>query len=88
MDGAGKTKKELLIIGIMEALGTAILFTAINFSHGNVLLVISGILTGSVLSGRLTGAHFNASVTLAVMLADDFKKIKENLPLAGIMVVA
>lgn len=69
MDGAGKTFKELLMIGLLEAFGTVILFTSINYSHGNILVVISGILTASVLSGRLTGAHFNASVTIAVMIA-------------------
>jgi glycerol uptake facilitator-like aquaporin len=88
MDGAGKGWKELAIIGLLEAIGTAILFVSINFSFGNVIVVVTGILTGAVLSGKLTGAHFNAGVTLAVMITDDWKKIKPNLPLAGVMVLA
>ncbi len=88
MDGAGKSKKELVVIGILEAVGTMILFMSINFSQGNVYLVMSGIFTGAILSGRLTGAHFNASVTVAVLLADDFKNFKPNLPLAGVLILA
>lgn len=76
MDGAGKSAKELLVIGILEGIGTAILLTAINFSNGNPLVVVTGILTGAILSGRLTGAHFNTGVTFAVMIADDSKKLR------------
>ncbi len=70
----------------MEALGTAILLTAINFSAGNDTIVVMGILTGAVLSGRLTGAHFNPAVTVAVMIAEDSKKFKKNIPLAILMI--
>jgi glycerol uptake facilitator-like aquaporin len=88
MDGAGKSKQELLVIGLLEAVGTMILFMAINFSQGNFYLVISGLFTGIILSGRLTGAHFNTSVTISVLLADDFKNLKGNLPLAGVLIFA
>jgi glycerol uptake facilitator-like aquaporin len=88
MDGAGKTVKELAIIGGLEALGTAILLVAINFSGGNPTFIVMGILTGAVLSGRLTGAHFNPAVTVAVLIADKSSKFKSNLPLAGVMVVS
>jgi hypothetical protein len=69
MDGAGKTTKELIVIGVMEALGTLILFTSINFCEGNIFVVISGIISGAVISGRVSGAHFNGSITLAIMVA-------------------
>lgn len=88
MDGSGKTWRQLLVIGIMEAIGTAILFIAINFSAGNPVVVVTGIFTGAILSGRLTGAHFNAAVTVAVMLADEGKKFKANLPLAAVLILS
>ena len=88
MDGSGKSIKELAVIGVLEALGTAILLVAINFSDGNAAKVVMGILTGAVLSGRLTGAHFNPAVTIAVLIADKNSKFKSNLPLAGVMLIS
>ena len=88
MDGSGKSNKELLVIGILEAIGTAILLTGINFSKGNGMIVVAGILTGAILSGRLTGAHFNPGVTVAVMIADDYKKVKQNLKLAIVLIIS
>jgi len=88
MDGAGKSKKDLLVIGILEGIGTAILLVAINFSGGNPMIVITGILTGAILSGRLTGAHFNPAVTIGVMVAEDSSKLRKNLPLAFVMIIS
>jgi glycerol uptake facilitator-like aquaporin len=88
MDGEGKTAKELAVIGIFEAIGTAILFVAINFSQGNPLVVIVGVLTGAVLSGRLTGAHFNSAVTIAVWIADEDKKKRRNIKLMIVMLIS
>jgi glycerol uptake facilitator-like aquaporin len=88
MDGAGKTSRELLVIGVLEAVGTAILFIGINFSAGNPLIVVTGIFTAAILSGRLTGAHFNCAVTTGVMMADKFSKFKGNLPLAGVLILS
>jgi glycerol uptake facilitator-like aquaporin len=88
MDGAGKSAKELLSIGLLEAIGTAILLIAVNFSDGNPAIIITGILTGAILSGRLTGAHFNPGVTLAVMIAEDSRKFRGNLKLAGVMILS
>ncbi|TNV80670.1 hypothetical protein FGO68_gene10959 [Halteria grandinella] len=88
MDGAGKSGKDLLVIGLLEAIGTAILLAAVNFSKGNPLVVVTGILTGAILSGRLTGAHFNPGVTIAVLISDDVKKIKANLKLASVLIVS
>ena len=87
MDGAGKTALQLLTIGALESMGTAILVTAINFSAGNAAVVVNGILTGAVLSGKLTGAHFNMAVTLGVYIADEDKKKKANIPLLFILIV-
>jgi glycerol uptake facilitator-like aquaporin len=88
MDGAGKSKKDLLVIGILEGIGTAILLVAINFSGGNPMIVTTGILTGAILSGRLTGAHFNPAVTIGVMVAEDSSKFRKNLPLAFVMIIS
>ena len=88
MDGAGKTWKELAVIGVLEAIGTMILLTAINFSNGNPAIIATGILTGAVLSGRLTGAHFNMGVSIAVFIADEDKKKKDNLKLLFVLLVS
>ncbi len=70
----------------MEGLGTAILFLAINFSEGNMLVVATGIFTAAVLSGKLTGAHFNSALTLAVFIVEGFEKMRGNLKLALVMI--
>ncbi len=92
MDGAGKSKKDLLVISIFEGIGTAILLIAINLSGKsgtNPPMVISlGLFTGAILSGRLTGAHFNPAVTIGVMVADDSRKLRKNLPLAIVMIIS
>lgn len=72
----------------MESIGTAILFVAINFSEGDILVVATGILTAAVLSGRLTGAHFNSALTLAVFIAEGFDKMRGNLKLTLVMIVS
>lgn len=74
MDGAGKTWKQLAVIGFYEGLGTMLLFVSINFSAGNPLIVATGILTAAILSGRLTGAHFNLAVTTGVFIAEERSK--------------
>ncbi len=88
MDGADKTAMQLVIIGLLEAFGTAILLVAINFSSGNALLIVMGILTGAVISGRLTGAHFNPAVTVAVFLAEKKEKMKGNIKITLVMLVS
>jgi glycerol uptake facilitator-like aquaporin len=70
----------------LEGLGTAILFLAINFSEGNMLVVATGIFTAAVLSGKLTGAHFNSALTLAVLIVEGFEKMRGNLKLALVMI--
>ena len=88
MDGAGKSAKDLLTIGTLEAMGTAILLLAINFSGGNACVAVTGILTGAVLSGKLTGAHFNMALSLAVYIVEDEKKKKSNLPLLFVLIIS
>lgn len=88
MDGAGKTVKQLITIAMLEAIGTAILLIALNFNHGNAAIFVTGIFTAAILSGRLTGAHFNTAVTIAVFIADDTKKWRKNIPLALVMIIS
>ena len=76
----------MLVIGILEGVATAILFIAINFSAGNILIVAMGILTASVFSGKLTGAHLNPTLTLAVLICEGFDKITVNLKLTFVMI--
>jgi len=61
---------------------------AINFSEGDILVVATGILTAAVLSGKLTGAHFNTAVTVAVLIVEGFEKMRGNLKLTLVMIVS
>ena len=88
MDGKQKTLRELIIIGLIEGLGTAIFFTAINFSSGDVITVATGILTGAVLSAKLTGAHFNAAVTIAFLITEGLEKFRANVKIALVMILS
>jgi glycerol uptake facilitator-like aquaporin len=88
MDGSGKTPKQLLAIGVLEALGTAILVIAINYSAGNAVVVLNGVLTAAVLSGRLTGAHLNMAVSVGIFLADESKKMKKNIIMLLVMLLS
>lgn len=88
MDGEGKSKKELAVIALYETIGTAILFAGLNFSQGNPLVFVTALFTAAVLSGRLTGAHFNPAVTIAVMVVNENKKFSKNIPLASIMLAS
>jgi len=88
MEGEGKSNRQLLVIGLLEGIGTAILFVAINFSDGNMLVVATGIFTAAVLSGKLTGAHFNSALTIAVLITEGFQKMRGNLKLTLVMIVS
>ena len=88
MEGEGKSNRQLLVIGLLEGIGTAILFMAINFSDGNMLVVATGIFTAAVLSGKLTGAHFNSALTIAVLITEGFQKMRGNLKLTLVMIVS
>lgn len=61
---------------------------AINFSDGNILVVATGIFTAAVLSGKLTGAHFNSALTIAVLITEGFQKMRGNLKLTLVMIVS
>lgn len=61
---------------------------AINFSDGNMLVVATGIFTAAVLSGKLTGAHFNSALTIAVLITEGFQKMRGNLKLTLVMIVS
>jgi glycerol uptake facilitator-like aquaporin len=73
---------------VIEGLGTAILFLAVNFSSGDILVVMTGILTAAVLSGKLTGAHFNSSLTIAFLITEGMPKFKANFKIALVMIVS
>lgn len=88
MDGAGKTWKELAVIGFLEAMGTAILLIGVNFNNGNPLVLAAAILTGAILSGKLTGAHFNCAVTIGVFITEDASKRRGNIKLALVLMVS
>ncbi len=60
----------------------------INFNGGNPVIIVTGLLTAAVLSGRLTGAHFNMAVTMGVFLAEENKKMKKNLPFLFTMLIS
>ena len=65
-----KTRLEYLYIFMLETIGTAMLLIAVNFSDGNPLVCVSGIFSACMISAKLTGAHFNASLSIGVYIID------------------
>jgi O-antigen ligase len=61
---------------------------SINFSSGNTLVVLCCALTAAVLSGRLTGAHLNMSVSLAIFIVDGPEKMKKNFKMLMVMIIS
>ena len=57
-----------LIVCIYEALGTALLMTAINWCNGRVQAISIMIFTCYVIFGPICGGHFNPAVTIGVLI--------------------
>ena len=86
MEGKGKSLCDLLVIGIMEGIVTAIALIGLNFNGGNPIVSITGLFLMLILSAKLTGAHLNPALTAAIMAVEDLAKLKSNLGLAGVMI--
>ena len=66
-------KRNLLIAGMYEMIGTAILLYGLNMANSPFVLFLAGLLSGGV-----SGGHFNWAVSLAVFIAEE--RLKENAP--------
>lgn len=78
-----RSKQDLMWIAIYEVIGTFILLTAIQLSNGinaGPPQVCACIFMAGIFACRVSGAHFNPSVTLVIYLIE--AKWKENLPIA------
>lgn len=75
-----KNELDLLYLFVFETLGTCILVTGISLANGLTeapWTIICVLLLAICLSGRISGAHFNVSVTLGLYII--FAKWKQNL---------
>ena len=80
---------DLLTIFLYDMCGTIILLMAVDFSNGltnQPIVICSCIFMAAIMAGRISGAHFNSSVSLCVYIVEG--KWKENLKLLGVMVVS
>ena len=50
--------------------------------------MICGALTAAVLSGQLTGAHLNMSVSIAIYIVDGPEKMKKNFKMLILMILS
>lgn len=84
-----KSRIDLLWIGSFELFGTMMLLISINLSNGlnaGPAQVCACIFFISMLTCKITGGHYNPSVTLTVYLLEG--KWKKNLPIALTILVA
>ena len=68
--------RDHLKLFLYEFLGTFILLVAINYSHGNVIIVCGGVFASCMITGRQTGTHLNFGVTIGVYIIEG--KYNEN----------
>lgn len=80
-----RTKFDWMWLALYEFIGTAIFLLGINFSNGSALVVGLSWFIAAILTGRVGGAHFNASVTVAVYIVEG--KWKKNLPILFLIIV-
>ena len=74
------------MVCLYEALGTATLLIAINWTSGaNPYAIAITIFAAIVVFGSVSGAHFNPAVTIAVLIKNG--NMKKDLPFA-IMIIA
>ena len=75
------------LVCLYEALGTATLLLAINWtSGGNPYAISITIFAAIVVFGSVSGAHFNPAVTIAVLIKNG--KIAKDLPFAVMIIVS
>ena len=75
------------LVCLYEALGTATLLLAINWTNGgNAYAIAITIFAAIVVFGSVSGAHFNPAVTIAVLIKNG--KIAKDLPFAVMIIVS
>eukprot|EP00347_Sterkiella_histriomuscorum_P003979 403362207 len=75
--------QQALKLYLFEFLGNFIVIILINYSYNSPTFVTGGVLLCSALSGKMTGAHLNFSVTLGlyIMNKEDNKSLRKQLPI-------
>lgn len=78
--------KELIQFSLLEFLGTFMILNSINHTHGEPPVILTTIFAVSLIIGRITGAHFNPAVTVAIYAVE--KKYKENFKILISFIIA
>ena len=79
-------KRHYFWICLYEFLGSVIFLLGINFASGNALIIGMSFFIASVLTGKVNGAHYNMSVTIAVYIIE--RKWLKNIRIALIIIIA
>ena len=74
-----KSVVDLFYICLFEFIGTTIVLMGINLANGRADVVIATIFTAAILTCRVSGAHFNGALSLAIYVLE--AKWFENLPI-------
>lgn len=62
------------------------ILNSINHTHGEPPVILTTIFAMSLIVGRITGAHFNSAVTVAIYVIE--KKYKENFLILVFFIIA
>lgn len=73
-----KNLKELILFGVLEFFGTFMILNAINHTNGKAEIVCATVFLVSVLICRITGAHYNPALSIAIYVIE--RRWRENLP--------
>ena len=73
--------RDLRSIMLFEFIGTTIMLMGINLSGGSPVVVVACIFTAAIMTYRVSGAHFNAALSVAIYIVEG--KWKKNLPILG-----
>ena len=74
------------LVCLYEALGTATLLIAINWSGGSPYAISIVVFAAIVVFGSVCGAHFNPAVTIAVLIKNG--DLVKDLPFASLIILS
>lgn len=77
-----RTRHDLMMIFLFELIGTSIMLLGICLAKDNVGAAVSCIFSAALLCYRISGAHFNLSLTFAIYIVEG--KWRDNLPILAI----
>lgn len=78
--------RDYMWLAIYEWLGTTLFLFFLNYSGGDGLLICYGLFIAVMIAGRVSGAHFNAAVTISVFIVE-YKNWRRNWPICCLILL-